>query len=275
MRFEVRYPTGAQHEVELSGSVAVLGRDPSSDLVLNDAKCSRRHAVLEAGPEGIAIRDAGSANGILVNGKKVERAQLGVGDVVRLGEVTLKVLAEEVPGTLVMAPEDIEDFGGTRPVQPGPSDLGTPPPTRPTPSVKPPIHGGQAPTRETSPVRVPSERAAAPPPKAVRPPLDPKTTDPFGVVAVPPPPLQRSEPQAPPGACRASGGSGKTLLVVGLVGCLLLIVLTVVAIVAAIFLPSYLRSRTTRLDTGIHVTLSAPAEPGREESDAPRLIASS
>ena len=28
MRFEVRYPTGAQHEVELSGSVAVLGRDP-------------------------------------------------------------------------------------------------------------------------------------------------------------------------------------------------------------------------------------------------------
>jgi predicted component of type VI protein secretion system len=262
VRFEVRYPTGAQHEVELSGSVAVLGRDPSSDLVLNDAKCSRRHAVLEAGPDGIAVRDAGSANGIFVNGKKVERAQLGVGDVVRLGETTLKVLAEEVPGTLVMAPEDVEDFGGTRPVQPGPSALGTPPPTR----LKAPIHAGSAPTRETPPARVPSERTAAPPPKAARAPLDPKTTDPFGVVAVPPPPLPRSEAPAPAGTSRRSGGSGKTLLVVGLVGCLLLIVLTVVAIVAAIFLPSYLRSRTTRLETGtaISVARSASVEVWRE-----------
>ena len=262
MRFEVRYPTGAQHEVELSGSVAVLGRDPSSDLVLNDAKCSRRHAVLEAGPEGIAVRDAGSANGIYVNGKKVERAQLGVGDVVRLGETTLKMLAEEVPGTLVMAPEDVEDFGGTRPVQPGPSALGTPPPTRPTPAVKAPIPAGSAPTRETPPARVPSEKAAAPPPRASRPSLDQRATDPFGEAAVQPPPLPRREPPAPTsGTGQASRGSGKTLLVVGLVGCLLLIILTVVAIVAAIFLPSYLRSRTTRLETGTQITLSASAEP--------------
>lgn len=267
MRFEVRYPTGAQHEVELSGSVAVLGRDPSSDLVLNDAKCSRRHAVLEAGPEGIAIRDAGSANGILVNGKKVERAQLGVGDVVRLGETTLKVLAEEVPGTLVMAPEDIEDFGGTRPVQPGPSALGTPPPTRPTPAVKAPIHAGSAPTRGTPPARVP-EKAAAPPPRASRPSLDQRTTDPFGEAAVQPPPLPRSQAPAPAGSSKRSGGSGKTLLVVGLVGCLLLIVLTVVAIVAAIFLPSYLRSRTTRFER-LPVFLSSrhPAFASEESGD--------
>lgn len=118
MRFEVRYPTGAQHEVELSGTVAVLGRDPSCDLVLNDAKCSRRHAVLEAGPEGIAIRDAGSANGTFVNGRKIERANLSEGDVVRVGEVILKVLPEDVPGTLVMAPEDIEEVGGSQPPTP-------------------------------------------------------------------------------------------------------------------------------------------------------------
>ena len=77
-----------------------------------------------------------------------------------------------------------------------------------------------------------------------------------------PPPLPRREAPAPtPGTGQGSRGSGKTLLVVGLVGCLLLIVLTVVAIVAAIFLPSYLRSRTTRLETGPNVTLSAFVEP--------------
>ena len=62
-----------------------MGRDPSCDLVLNDLKCSRRHAVVEAGPDGLAIRDTGSANGIFVNGKKIERSALKAGDVVRLG----------------------------------------------------------------------------------------------------------------------------------------------------------------------------------------------
>lgn len=147
MRFEVRYPTGAQHEVELSGTVAVLGRDPSCDLVLNDAKCSRRHAVLEAGPQGIAIRDAGSANGTFVNGRKIERANLTEGDVVRVGEVILKVLPEDVPGTLVMAPEDIEEVGGSQPptpraparaipAPPPPSAIATP--QAPVPPPEPP-----------------------------------------------------------------------------------------------------------------------------------------
>src|SRR5262245_6476074 len=95
VKFEVRYPTGSVHEVELQGTLAVLGRDPSCDLVLNDAKCSRRHAVIEAGPQGLSIRDSGSANGVYVNGKRVERSGLAEGDEVRLGEVTLKVLPED------------------------------------------------------------------------------------------------------------------------------------------------------------------------------------
>ena len=149
VRFEVRYPTGAQHEVELSGTVAVLGRDPSCDLVLNDAKCSRRHAVLEAGPQGIAIRDAGSANGTFVNGRKIERANLTEGDVVRVGEVILKVLPEDVPGTLVMAPEDIEEVGGSQPPAPprAPARATTAPP--PPSPIAPP----QAPVQPPEPPR--------------------------------------------------------------------------------------------------------------------------
>ena len=58
------------------------------------------------GPDGIAIRDTGSANGVYVNGKKVERASLQPGDVVGIGDVTLTVLAEEMPGTLVMGPDE-------------------------------------------------------------------------------------------------------------------------------------------------------------------------
>src|SRR5262245_3610427 len=101
VKFEVQYPNGTRHEVELQGTLAVLGRDPSCDLVLNDSKCSRKHAVLEAGPQGISVRDTGSANGVYVNGAKVERASVREGDLIRVGEVTLKVLPEEISGTVV------------------------------------------------------------------------------------------------------------------------------------------------------------------------------
>jgi hypothetical protein len=238
VKFEVRYPTGASHEVELSGTVAVLGRDPASDLVLNDAKCSRRHAVVEAGPDGLAIRDAGSANGVFVNGKKVERSPLVAGDVVRLGEVTLKVLAEEVAGTLVMAAEDIEDFGGTRPVQPAP-DVSAPPPPAKAPAPPPP----PPPVVSSAPTPLPPKAPAVPPP--------PPRGDRRGAATAPAAPARRSD---------------KTLLVVGLVGCLLLIVLAVVAVLAAIFIPSYLRSRATRvgdelLDAGRpRVVVAAPGQ---------------
>ena len=75
VKFAVRYPGGAVHEIVIDGGVAVVGRDPSCDLVLNDPKSSRRHAVVESGPDGLVIRDTGSANGISVNGKKTERSR--------------------------------------------------------------------------------------------------------------------------------------------------------------------------------------------------------
>jgi hypothetical protein len=108
VKFRMQYQNGSGHEVELEGTVAILGRDPSCDLVLNDVKCSRRHAVVEAGPQGLAIRDTGSANGVYLNGKKVDRSPLAEGDVVRLGDVILTVLPEDMPGTLVMGPDEIE-----------------------------------------------------------------------------------------------------------------------------------------------------------------------
>jgi len=174
VRLEVRYPNGSHHEVELSGTVAVLGRDPSCDLVLNDAKCSRRHAVLEAGPQGLAIRDAGSANGIFVNGNKVERANLKDGDVLRLGEVILKVLPEEMPGTLVMGPEELEQHtkGGAAPAPPPP-----PPPGNRTPApVAKPLPVATLPQPQpvrapppARPLATPAPPRPAPTPRAVAP----------------------------------------------------------------------------------------------------------
>ncbi len=134
MRFQVRYGSGTQHEVQLARTLAVLGRDPACDVVLNDTKCSRRHAVVEDRPEGLLVRDCGSANGIHVNGARVHTAILRPGDTVRLGDVTLTLMAE-VGETVVVAPPDLEPL--TMPATGGPPARPTPAPHRPQPSPRP------------------------------------------------------------------------------------------------------------------------------------------
>jgi hypothetical protein len=127
MRFEISYRAGSPHVVELSGSVAVLGRDPGCDVVLNDGKCSRRHATVEDLPEGLVVRDAGSANGTYVNGKRIEKARLRPGDTIRLGDARLTLLAD-VGETLVVAPEDLElDTTTEAPLPPRPPEAAASP----------------------------------------------------------------------------------------------------------------------------------------------------
>ena len=158
MRFEISYQGGTTHEVELPGGVCVVGRDPGCDIVLNDSKCSRRHAVIEDGPAGLSIRDSGSANGIYVNGKKVAKAQLRPGDTVKLGAVKLRLLPE-IAETVIVALEGLELATGDRP--PGAEDSFTRP-ASPAPSSPAP----QAPVRPADP---PAPKVVAPPPSPAKP----------------------------------------------------------------------------------------------------------
>lgn len=152
MRFEVRAPDGVPHEVELQGRLVVVGRDPSCDLVLQDVKCSRRHAVMEAGPDGVVIRDTGSANGVFLNDQKVERAPLKAGDVLRLGDSVVTVLPDEVEGTIVMGPGDVSlgeltvgDDAQPPPLPPRPA---APRPSPSPPPMPPPLPPQAAPEPE-------------------------------------------------------------------------------------------------------------------------------
>jgi hypothetical protein len=147
MKFEVSYRTGTVHEVELTGGLIVIGRDPGCDLVLNDAKCSRRHAMIEEGPEGLSVRDCDSANGVYLNGRRVERSALLPGDTLRIGDVRLKVLAD-VGETIVVGPEDLEAATATDMPRP---ELAAPaprePPVRQPPERRPARPGPRPPAR--------------------------------------------------------------------------------------------------------------------------------
>src|SRR5262245_65092615 len=80
--------------VEVDADRALVGRDPSCDVVLDDKSVSRRHASLERRGEAWAVVDQGSANGTFVDGEPVREAPLRDGQELRLGMIALRVEIE-------------------------------------------------------------------------------------------------------------------------------------------------------------------------------------
>lgn len=74
-----------------------IGRDPKSDIFLNDMTVSRAHANLEVVGGVVTVRDAGSLNGTYVNGICVDEAELSDGDVVQIG--TFQMVYHGAEGT--------------------------------------------------------------------------------------------------------------------------------------------------------------------------------
>ncbi len=76
---------GATYSLE--GDQLVIGRDSASNIAINDAEVSRKHARLNFQGGKYVIEDLGSTNGTFVNGQRVTSATvLKSGDVVSLGE---------------------------------------------------------------------------------------------------------------------------------------------------------------------------------------------
>ncbi len=91
----------------------LVGRSPKAHLVLDptaDRYISRMHCLIDVRPPRCIVNDLGSTNGTFVNDERVARAEVGDGDVIRVGRTRIRVL--------VAAHEPAADIGtrqvGTR-----------------------------------------------------------------------------------------------------------------------------------------------------------------
>jgi len=79
----------------VDGQKVTLGRGADADIRINDPGISRQHArIVVTGAPGdptISIEDAGSTNGILVNGERVRSALLTEGSRIEMGNTRLLV----------------------------------------------------------------------------------------------------------------------------------------------------------------------------------------
>jgi pSer/pThr/pTyr-binding forkhead associated (FHA) protein len=78
----------------LPGSAKTMGRAVRADFVVDATLVSRLHCRVVATGTRLEVEDLDSTNGTFVNDRRVERAVLAPGDILRIGRVELTVVRE-------------------------------------------------------------------------------------------------------------------------------------------------------------------------------------
>jgi ABC transport system ATP-binding/permease protein len=176
---------GADQSLE-AGRSYTIGRNPESDIVVNESRVSWRHAVLRLEGATWLLEDAGSTNGTFLGSERVQRVEITKDCVLRLGHpddgqrLWCSIPAPPRDATAVASP--------VRDAEP-PTNFIAPPPAAAPPS---------------RPMAEPSPPRAAQPHQAYQPPAQPHQppAQPYQ------PPAQPYQPPAQPAAARAYPDAG-------------------------------------------------------------------
>lgn len=86
-----------------------IGRDLDNDIVLNDPKCSRKHAVITISDNTLLIEDLNSSGGVEVDGIKAPKAFLQPGCIILIGSTQLKFEENAPKSPSLMALKNLAD----------------------------------------------------------------------------------------------------------------------------------------------------------------------
>src|SRR5205823_6073925 len=118
--FIVKGPSGVEKAYPMKSITVTIGRSDQCDIAVKDSSMSGKHAEISKINGEIRVKDLGSANGIWLNGERVDDVELFDGDVLRCGQTSIrvdvvggrkrpdaglspKVLAAIIAGVLVLA----------------------------------------------------------------------------------------------------------------------------------------------------------------------------
>lgn len=91
----VRTGAAAGSTYVIDRQVTSLGRDPSSDVFLDDVTVSRKHAEIRRQSDGFYVHDMGSLNGTYVARERVDVTKLADQDELQIGRYKLTVFVGE------------------------------------------------------------------------------------------------------------------------------------------------------------------------------------
>jgi len=117
----IKLADGTDERITLTKEITTIGRDAQNDVVINDESVSTFHAEIRLENGAHLLRDAGSTNGIRVNGDRVTEAQLNDGDLLRFGSVAGSYVGTKVaavgsaPAAPASAPAAVREVSTNRP----------------------------------------------------------------------------------------------------------------------------------------------------------------
>ncbi len=93
-------------------NVISIGRTKDNDLVIDNIKVSRKHALLEKKGDEWIIEDLDSSNGTFINGKRIKRESVTPNDVITIGGVPLNLERlfsdkKEISGDIQIAADNL------------------------------------------------------------------------------------------------------------------------------------------------------------------------
>jgi S1-C subfamily serine protease len=120
MILEITSGADAGRTANVRGDQFTLGREGTTNLVLRDAKASRRHASLRELPDGrVELTDLGSRNGTFVNGQQLFGSiVLSGGEEIRIGDTVLRAHPEQRAAAPQPPPPIAPPFSPPPPQQP-------------------------------------------------------------------------------------------------------------------------------------------------------------
>jgi hypothetical protein len=82
--------------LELADGMVSIGRNPTNDLRIPDPTVSSFHCEIIIADETVLVRDLSSTNGTFINNKAIRESFLRPGEVLKLGEAEVRLIASPV-----------------------------------------------------------------------------------------------------------------------------------------------------------------------------------
>ncbi len=142
-----------------AGRSYFVGRDPQSDIVVNDSRVSWRHAVLRVDGSTWLLEDVGSTNGTFQGSNRVQRLAISSSCAVRLGHPSDGPAMSCIVSAPAAKPDPVRPAGPvpTRYAQ-GPGPAATPAAPPPANPAVPRVHAERAPAAEPRGYGAPGRR---------------------------------------------------------------------------------------------------------------------
>ena len=103
---------GSQKSFPLPSRVTLIGRRNDCDLWIPLASVSKRHCQLNYSKGVLKLRDLGSRNGTILNGKPVDEAVVKAGDSIKIGPITFVLQIDGQPEKIVQPDWVARDLSG-------------------------------------------------------------------------------------------------------------------------------------------------------------------